>query len=715
MQHERGFHLRRAHAVPRDVNDVVHAAGDPVVSIGVATAPVAGDVVSLEHGVIHALESRVIAVARSRRGGPGFLDGEESRRLALLFDTLIVEDDGFDAEHGKGGGSGLERGGAGERGDHERARLGLPVRVHDRAPRLAHHLVIPSPRLGVDRLADRTEDANARTIVLGDVLVPSLHERAHRGGGGVELVHLVLLADGPAPPCVGVGGHALEHHRGGAFEQGSVDDVRVPRDPADIRRAPVHLPGFVIERVLERHVGADHVPRGGVHDALGFSRRTRRVQHEQRRLGFHPLAVAVGVHGGDFVVPPRVAAVDHRAIAREATEHNHGLHAVRRPVRLAELEGGVHLRLELHGLRAAHHRVARHDDLRLRVGEATANRLRGKSAEDDRVHRADARAGEARDGELDHHGHVEGDGIALLDAFLLEHVGELLHPVEDVGVGVTRLLVGGVALPEDGDVVAVSGGDVPVEGVVTDVGLAALEPVDGDGTLVHVEVVHGADGLEGLLPVKLTGVVAEELFGILDGLLVHRLVLVEGLAVRGGGEIGGGRVDVLLRRLGHGVSLGGDVLHGLHLDGPGAAGAIAEFTAGPDGALFAESGAFDEIEARRDPETERERGDGWVVCPRAVARGEREMRERARLCRRAGARRIVRIASAEISGWVLKKNHPSFAIDRSENPRSPVSSSAGGLLFREASPPRVGGAGAVPGSRLASRETRRRDGRRRDW
>ena len=48
---------------------------------------------------------------------------------------------------------------------------------------------------------------------------------------------------------------------------------------------------------------------------FGVPRGPRRVQHEQRRLGVHPLAVALGVHGVHLVVPPGVAAVHHRALA----------------------------------------------------------------------------------------------------------------------------------------------------------------------------------------------------------------------------------------------------------------------------------------------------------------------------------------------------------------------------------------------------------------
>mmetsp|Transcript_10234 Transcript_10234/g.44499 ORF Transcript_10234/g.44499 Transcript_10234/m.44499 type:complete len:518 (-) Transcript_10234:769-2322(-) len=389
VQHEGGFHLRGSHAVPGDVDDVVDPACDPVVPVGVAPAPVACDVVALEHGVVHALEPRVIAVAGSRRGRPGFLDGQKTRRLALELDALVVEHHGLDAEEREGGGPGLERGGARQRGDHERSRLSLPVGVDDGASLLADDGVVPPPSLRVDGLADGTQDAQAAAIVLGDEVVARLHQRANRGGGGVELVHLVLLADGPAPAGVGVRGHPFEHHRRRALEQRAVDDVGVAGDPPDVRGAPVHLAGLVVEHVLERRPRSEHVPGGGVNDTLGLPGAPGGVQHEKRVLGLDPLARAVGGDLVHLVVPPRVPSVNHRALAREPLEHDDGFDG---EVVLAQFQSRVHLGLELNGLRAAHHRVARHDNLALGVRHPPADRLGAEPAEDHGVDGADSSA-----------------------------------------------------------------------------------------------------------------------------------------------------------------------------------------------------------------------------------------------------------------------------------------------------------------------------------
>ena len=77
------------------------------------------------------------------------------------------------------------------------AGLGLPPGVHDRTALAADHLPVPEPRLRVDRLAHRPEQAQLRQVVLLRVLDAPLHARADRGGRRVEQRHAVALARAP--------------------------------------------------------------------------------------------------------------------------------------------------------------------------------------------------------------------------------------------------------------------------------------------------------------------------------------------------------------------------------------------------------------------------------------------------------------------------------------------------------------------------------------
>ena len=133
--------------------------------------------------------------------------------------------------------------------------------------------------------------------------------------------------------------------------------------------------------------------------------------------------------------------------------------------------------LDGRGLGAAVALVGADEHLGAAVVDARPERLGAEAAEHHHVDGAEARAGEHHDRQLGDHRQVEGDAVALLDAVLLEHVGEPADLVEELRVGV-RPGVAGVALEDDGGLVAPAGLDVAVEAVVARVELAALEPLD---------------------------------------------------------------------------------------------------------------------------------------------------------------------------------------------------------------------------------------------
>ena len=159
-------------------------------------------------------------------------------------------------------------------------------------------------------------------------------------------------------------------------------------------------------------------------------------------------------------------------------------------------------------------------DQRLGLGElhALAHRLGGEAAEHDVVHRADPRAREHRDHDLRDHPQVDPDDVALLDPEILQRVGELLHPREQVRVGDVALLAL-LAVPVEGDPVAEAGLDVAVEAVVGDVQLAADEPL----VERRVRVVEHLVPL--LEPVQTLGLAHPPALPIRFGLLIDRRVV----------------------------------------------------------------------------------------------------------------------------------------------------------------------------------------------
>ncbi len=361
---------------------------------------------------------------------------------------------------------------AGKRRDQVAAGLGLPPGVDDRAAPVADGVVVPHPRLGVDRLADRAEDAQRFQIVFLRKVSPRLDKRANGSGSSVEHRHLVVLDHFPEAPRVRPHRHAFEHHFGRADRERAVGAVAVPGHPADVRGAPEHVRGLVVEDPLHGDDRHQQVAAGRVLHALRLAGRARCIQDEERVFGVHPGRLAGFGLAPDHVVPPLVARGLKGDRSPGAFVHDHVLHAFA----AAQSEGLVHRGLERDFLAAAHLPVGGDHRDRPRVDNALLQTLRRESAEHHRVRRADPRAGLHRRDDLDRHRHVDDDALALPDAERFERVRELADLVVELLVGELRDLAV-VRLENDGCLVALRL-QVPVEAVVRRVQLAVAEPLE---------------------------------------------------------------------------------------------------------------------------------------------------------------------------------------------------------------------------------------------
>src|SRR3546814_16278246 len=91
--------------------------------------------------------------------------------------------------------------------------------------------------LGIDRLADRAEDADGGAVMLLDRPLALPRQCADRGRRGIEDVDLVSLHNVPEADGIRNIRHAFEHPAGCAVAERDVEDVAVPRHPAAIGRA----------------------------------------------------------------------------------------------------------------------------------------------------------------------------------------------------------------------------------------------------------------------------------------------------------------------------------------------------------------------------------------------------------------------------------------------------------------------------------------------
>ena len=353
----------------------------------------------------------------------------------------------------------------------------------------------------------------------------------------------MVLDDLPEAAVIRGVGRAFIHQDRRAVEERAVDHVGVARDPAHVGRAPEEVVAAEVEDILVGRVGVDHVAAHAVHDALGFAGGAGSVEQEEHLVGFLLDRFAlVGDLGGGLMVPDVAAGLHDAArvgLARVALEDEH-VGAGR-----AVLHAFVDRLLQREELPAAVAAVHRDDRLRLRVVDAVADGFGREAAEHHRVDDAEAGAGEDRHRELGHHRHVDRDGVAAPEAHALEHVGEAADFGEQLAVGdaadLDGLAVGGgLAFVDDRDLVAEALGDLRVEAVVGDVGLAVHEPAE-ERLLGFVD--HLGPRLE---PGQLLGFVGPEAVGVLDRALVEGVIAVHALDPGFGDERGAGREDLLV-------------------------------------------------------------------------------------------------------------------------------------------------------------------------
>ncbi len=311
--------------------------------------------------------------------------------------------------------------------------------------------------------------------------VALLHQRAQRGRCGVEYVDAMLGDHLPEAAEVREIWNAFEHQRHGAVGERPVNNVGVAGNPADVGGAPVDVARAVVEDVVVCRRDVDEIAAGGVQHPLRLTSAAGSIENEQRGLGVHLRWRALGAGGAECVVPPDVAPRLHDDCAAGAPHHQHVLDARR----LRNRRVGVCLHRDI-GLGTAHAGVLRDNQLALGIVDARDQAVGRERAEDDGMHRTNPRARQHRNRQFRDHLQVDADAVALADAERLQRIGGLLHFGVQFRVGEALALVGVVALPDDGDRVAVPRLDVAVDAVVAGVELPALEPCDSGRAVVAV-------------------------------------------------------------------------------------------------------------------------------------------------------------------------------------------------------------------------------------
>ena len=163
MCHKRTFDLGGAHAVARDVENIINSAGDPVIAIRITSAAIAGEIIAFKIREIGFHKPVVIAVNSAHLTGPTVFDTQHTFGLGTgqLCPCRRIEDHRLHAEKRICRRAWLCGGSTGQRGQKVTAGFGLPPGVDDRAITFSNHVMIPIPSLWIDRFTNGSQKLQA--------------------------------------------------------------------------------------------------------------------------------------------------------------------------------------------------------------------------------------------------------------------------------------------------------------------------------------------------------------------------------------------------------------------------------------------------------------------------------------------------------------------------------------------------------------------------
>ena len=124
------------------------------------------------------------------------------------------------------------------------------------------------------------------------------------------------LADVPEAIALRPVGRAFVHHARRTVGEWTIHQVRVSGHPTDVRRAPEDVVVLEVEHHLRRRRHTSEVTAGGVDDSLRLASRARGVEDVEHVLCVHHFRVTFVGSFLHQIVPPEVAIILHRRVAR---------------------------------------------------------------------------------------------------------------------------------------------------------------------------------------------------------------------------------------------------------------------------------------------------------------------------------------------------------------------------------------------------------------
>ena len=249
----------------------------------------------------------------------------------------MIDNRRIDTEKGERPASRFGRDRPGQWRDHDHAGFGLPPGIDNRTAPAANVFLIPHPRFGINRFADRSEQTQRRQIVFLHPLIAPANERADCSRRGVENVNAVLFDDFPKAIRLRPVRRAFVHERGRAVGERTVNHVAVAGHPTDVRGAPKNIFVAKIEHIFRRRINSDQVTAGRVQNPFRLSGRTAGVKNVKRMFAVDRRWRTIVIHVLELAMPPNIAALFHVDFIVRALEDNHPLHRCASPQRVIHI------------------------------------------------------------------------------------------------------------------------------------------------------------------------------------------------------------------------------------------------------------------------------------------------------------------------------------------------------------------------------------------
>ena len=157
VAHQGALDLHRSQAVAGDVDHIINPPHDPEITTLIPTRAVAGEIHPLHATEIRLDEPLAVAENSPQHRGPGLADDEQAARIDGHLLAILVDHRRVNAEERQGAAARHGRRRPGQGRDHVTAGFRLPPGIDDGAFFITDDLVIPHPRLGIDRLPDRPQ------------------------------------------------------------------------------------------------------------------------------------------------------------------------------------------------------------------------------------------------------------------------------------------------------------------------------------------------------------------------------------------------------------------------------------------------------------------------------------------------------------------------------------------------------------------------------